>query len=76
MAFRDTFKKKCAEWSRISGAGDWLAKLQKAAANADENPVYSLETPIVYNRSLDSVVETDSVKLIVVRRQSRQGRAT
>jgi hypothetical protein len=65
-AFRASFKKQCDEWSRISGTADWLAKLQKAAADADENPVYPLETPIVYNRSLDSIVETDSIRLIVV----------
>lgn len=65
-AFRESFKNQCAEWSCMTETDDWLAKIQKEAADADDNPAYPLETPIVYNRSLDFVVESDSVKLIVV----------
>ena len=40
--------------------------LQKAAADKDGVPCYPIETPIVYNHTLDAVQKQDSIKLIVV----------
>ena len=81
-SFRDDFRAKCAEWARDAGAlpdraatesavGDaaargWLAELQKGAAEADHNPAYPLETPVVYNQALDSIAETDDIRLLVI----------
>lgn len=81
-SFRDDFRAKCAEWARDAGAlpghaatesaaGDaaatgWLAELQKGAAEADRNPAYPLETPVVYNQALDSIAETDDIRLLVI----------
>lgn len=66
--FRNRFRTQCALWAESAGdAPDgWLAALQKEAADADENPEYPLETPIVYNRSLDAVGENDDIKIILV----------
>jgi hypothetical protein len=69
-SFRARFGEQCRIWSRegsACGDGDsWLASLQKEAADADGNPSYPLENPIVYNRSLDEIQQGDSVSLIVV----------
>ncbi|MGP1528801.1 MAG: hypothetical protein ACTTI3_00420 [Treponema sp.] len=43
-----------------------LHVLQKAAADKDGVPFYPVETPIVYNHSLDAVQKQDTIKLIVV----------
>ena len=65
--FRARFRKECARWTEIAGGPTgWLAKLQKEAADADENPVYPLETPLVYNRALDAITQDDDIRLIVV----------
>ncbi len=66
--FRASFRTQCAIWIEIAGAAPdgWLAGLQKEATDADDNPEYPLETPIVYNHSLDTVTENDDIKLIIV----------
>lgn len=43
-----------------------LHLLQQAAATENHTPLYSLETPIVYNHSLDEVHAADTIKLIVI----------
>jgi len=69
-SFRDRFRAQCVIWSaRANGenqGADWLKKLQQAAADADGNVAYPIQTPIVYNTSLDSLTEADDIKLIVV----------
>jgi hypothetical protein len=68
-AFRNRFRAKCEAWASSRGEAetkDWLARLQKEAADADENPAYPLETPIVYNRSLDAITQADDIRIIVV----------
>jgi len=67
-AFRSRFRAQCAVWAETAGTAPdgWLASLQKEAAVADENPDYPLETPIVYNRTLDAVTENDDIKIILV----------
>lgn len=66
-AFRARFQKECARWTETAGGPTgWLAQLQKEAADADENPVYPLETPLVYNRTLDALTREDDIRLIVV----------
>lgn len=44
----------------------WLAKLEQGAADADNNPAYPLETPIVYNQALDGITEADEIRLLVI----------
>lgn len=69
-SFRDRFRAQCEIWSAQAntsdGGADWLKNLQKAAADADGNVIYPLQTPIVYNTSLDGIAQTDDIKLIVV----------
>ena len=66
-AFRSRFQAECARWTETTGGPTgWLAKLQKEAADADGNPVYPLETPLVYNRALDAITQDDEIRLIVV----------
>jgi hypothetical protein len=69
-SFRDRFRDQCAIWSAQAngerGDADWLKKLQQAAADSDGNVAYPLQTPIVYNTSLDALAESDEIKLIVV----------
>ena len=43
-----------------------LHLLQQAAAMENHTPLYSLETPIVYNHNLDEVHAADTIKLIVI----------
>ena len=43
-----------------------LHLLQQAAAMENNTPAYSLETPIVYNHSLDEVQASDTIKLIII----------
>ena len=61
-AFRDEYKKKCAEWSALSPT---LIPLQKEAAAAD-TPPYPIETPVVYNTALDAITQDDDIKIIVI----------
>ena len=60
--FRDSFKEKVEEWSAFSQT---LMPLQKAAAQ-DKTPPYPIETPVVYNRTLDEITQDDDIKLIVI----------
>ena len=60
--FRMSFKKKVAEWGAYNKE---LIPLQKESSKND-TPSYPLETPIVYNTSLDSITEEDDIKLIVI----------
>jgi len=62
-SFRDAFRTQCGIWSADAL---WLAGLQKEAADADRNPSYPLQTPIVYNRALDSVSADDEIRMIIV----------
>jgi len=65
--FRAELLAQCDSWARrAGGAGGWLANLQKEAAEADRNPSYPLENPVVYNRALDDLAPTDDIRLIVV----------
>lgn len=71
--FRDRFRAQCGAWADYANEsansrekGSWLARLEKAAADADDNPAYPLENPIVYNRNLDAIGERDAISLIVV----------
>ena len=61
--FKKDFKKKVDEWT--ASAPD-LPRLQEEAAKLAGNTEYSLETPVVYNRSLDDIKQEDEIKLIVV----------
>lgn len=67
--FKVDFSKKTAEWyRRIESAGlaDALRTLQKKAAERDGVPPYSLDTQIVYNRSIDDVKKEDDIKIILI----------
>lgn len=61
--FKETFKNKISEWNNNFPQ---LMELQKQAAEADNNPPYSFETPIVYNRDLDKITIDDDIRLIVI----------
>ncbi|MEL3906466.1 MAG: hypothetical protein P1P65_05495 [Treponema sp.] len=43
-----------------------LHLLQQDAAIANKTPPYPLETPIVYNHSLDDITQADRIKLIII----------
>ena len=67
--FKADFAKKTADWyRRIESAGlaDALRALQKKAAERDGVPPYSLDTQIVYNRSIDAIKKEDDIKIILV----------
>lgn len=64
--FRDTFKKQVEKWSSDAALMQQLQTLQQSAAQADKVPPYPLETPVVYNTSLDEVTEDTDLKVIVV----------
>ena len=67
--FKVDFSKKTAEWyRRIESAGltEALRALQKKAAERDGVPPYSLDTQIVYNRSIDAIKKEDDIKIILV----------
>lgn len=61
--FKKDFKQVIDEWSVYS---EKLMVLQKEAALAAKNPLYSFETPLVYNKSLDEITQSDEIKLIVI----------
>ena len=61
-AFRNEYKKKCAQWSALAPQ---LVPLQKAAAK-DDTPDYPIETPVVYNTALDAITQDDDIKIIVI----------
>lgn len=61
--FKDDFKAKVGEWSaRVPN----LRSLQQQISQADKNPEYPFETPVVYNKSLDDIRPEDDIKLIVI----------
>lgn len=60
--FRDEFKAKCEEWSKLS---EELFPLQKEASSKD-TPEYPLENAVVYNTLLDEITEKDDIHLIVI----------
>lgn len=67
--FKADFSKKTAEWyRRIESAGvtEALRALQKKAAERDGVPPYSLDTQIVYNRSIDAIKKEDEIKIILI----------
>ena len=60
--FRDTFKIQCTVWNQYAKE---LVPLQKKAADKD-TPPYTIETPIVYNYSLDEITPQSNIKLIII----------
>ena len=67
--FKADFAKKTADWRyRIESAGltEALRALQKRAAERDGVPPYSLDTQIVYNRSIDDIKKEDDIKIILI----------
>ena len=67
--FKADFAKKTADWyRRIESAGltEALRALQKKAAERDGVPPYSLDTQIVYNRSIDDIKKEDDIKIILI----------
>lgn len=60
--FRKEYKSKCNEWSTFCAE---LAPLQVAASQKD-TPPYPLQTPVVYNRTLDEITRDDEIRLIVI----------
>lgn len=61
--FKNALADKCREWTEFAPE---LQELQKQAAVAAKNPLYSFETPVVYNRDLDKITKDDNIKLIVI----------
>lgn len=65
--FRNTFKNKIQQWTAdLLPYKAQITKLIEEMAKNDGVPVYPIENLIVYNTALDSVQETDEIKLIVV----------
>ena len=68
-AFKDEFKSKIAQWHKKLERANILQELkdlQRQTADKDGVPFYELSEPFVYNNSLDDVVPTDDIKLIVI----------
>lgn len=61
--FKDDLKSSIKKWSNSVGN---LQELQKEAVIADKTPLYSLETPVVYNKDLDLITKDSQIKLIVI----------
>ncbi|MDR1046232.1 MAG: hypothetical protein LBL64_00510 [Treponema sp.] len=57
--FRNLCEKTAAEIPR-------LKDLQQRLAETRQGPAYTVDTPVVYNETLDSVTKTDEIKLILV----------
>lgn len=67
--FKSEFKQKIEEWQNQleeKGLCAELYELQKRAADKDGVPPYSIDTPLVYNRSLDDIEKDDKISLIVI----------
>lgn len=64
--FRDAFKEQVAAWSSDADLMHLLQELQGKTAAADKVPAYPLQTPIVYNTSLDQVTADTELKVIVI----------
>jgi hypothetical protein len=66
-AFRDRFRIECSRWLVAAGGRTgWLHDVIQRAVNEDGGPSYAIENPIVYNTALDSIDETDDIKVIIV----------
>lgn len=63
LIFKAEFKQKIEAWKKTCPN---LSELQKKAATDDGVPFYPIENPIVYNKALDEILETTTIKLIVV----------
>lgn len=64
--FRDSFRLQCEQWlKKAETPSSWLASLQKQAALYDKTPDYPIETPVVYNLTLESITEEDDIRLIL-----------
>lgn len=61
--FRNDFRQQCNQWN--TKFVEILEPLQKNAASKD-TPEYSVETGVVYNKSLDDVMEETEIRLIVI----------
>ena len=61
--FREDFFAQVQKWSK--DAKNELFELQ-AQASSKDTPPYPLETPVVYNTSLDEITDSDQIKLIVI----------
>ena len=57
--FRNLCEKTAAEIPR-------LKDLQQRLAETRQGPAYTVDTPVVYNETLDSITKTDEIKLILV----------
>ncbi len=64
-AYSDPSKTKTAV-EKSSKNNGILHTLQKKAAEQDGTPHYPIETPIVYNHTLDAVTASDTISLIVI----------
>ncbi|WP_428770176.1 hypothetical protein V1L52_12770 [Treponema sp. HNW] len=67
--FKTDFKSQVSAWqAQIEEAGllDQLQSLQKRAADRDGVPLYSLDTPLVYNSALDDIQKTDDIRIILI----------
>lgn len=62
-SFRKEFKAKVQEWNELIPN---LCELQKIVAEKTNTPNYPIETPIVYNTSLDDFTMEDEIRLIVI----------
>lgn len=61
--FREEFREKVYEWNnRVPN----LAFYQKEVAEKEKTPFYQIETPVVYNKALDSFTVNDEIKLILI----------
>ncbi len=66
-AFRDRFRLQCSQWLNAAGGRNgWLYDAIHRIVEEDDSASYSIENPIVYNTTLDSVNETDELKVIIV----------
>lgn len=63
LQFRQEFKEQCNTWQ--NKFRETLIPLQKEACKKD-TPDYPIETPVVYNTSLDEIQIQDEIKLIVI----------
>lgn len=66
-SFRERFRSQCDHWlaEAEGGCNEW-AKLAAEAAAKDGVPPYPVDTPVVYNHSLDELTPESDIRLIVV----------
>lgn len=63
FSIREEFKKQCTTWTRLLPG---LRDAQRSLAKSSQLPDYEIETPIVYNRALDSVTAKSDIRWIIV----------